>query len=78
MFAAMVATVCQAGEVELCQEVRVIDTDVNPEFTWGVCLFHSQMVLAQWKETGKYAGPRFRISSSKCVPDRNYVLKGVA
>lgn len=76
MFAELIVTVCEANRVELCQEVRAISTDVNPEFDWGVCTFQAQQVMAQWKETGKYAGPQFRIARWKCVPDHSYVLKG--
>jgi hypothetical protein len=84
MFVQLVANVCQhvdetnAASPEMCTERKVLNTDQNPEFDWGSCMFSAQMVLAQWKETGEWSGPRFRIARWKCIPDRGYILHGAA
>lgn len=81
MYAELVALVCadnatadKPNAPESCEERVVLSTDINPDFDWGVCLFHSQQVMAQWKETGQYAAPRFRVAKYQCFPDRKHRL----
>ena len=70
----LLATVCHlltqwpSVGVPVCEEHRVLSSRDNEALTMRVCETKAQMIIAQWKMTGRYADESFTISAYRCAP----------